>query len=89
MLDRAGNTEPQRVRLIGGVTDLRLFFLDQPGNLGAASRGVSIDTRNWPESWAPDPMPSGSELAPPLALELVVQLDGLGEVRSLHVLPSQ
>ena len=25
----------------------------------------------------------------PLALELALQLDGLGEVRSLHVLPSQ
>ena len=89
VLDRAGNTEAQRVRLLGGVTGLRLFFLDQPGNLGAASRGVSIDTRNWPESWAPDPMQSGDALAPPLALEWVLQLDGLGEVRSLHVLPSQ
>ena len=87
VLDRAGNTEPQRVLLLGGVTDLRLFFLGDPANLDAASRGVSVNTRAWPESWAPDPMQSGHQLSPPLAVEIALELDGLGTVRSLHALP--
>lgn len=87
VLDRAGNTEAQRLLLLSGVTDLRLFFLDDPDNLGAASRGVAVDSRNWPESWAPDPMQPGDDLSPPLAVELALELEDLGTLRSLHALP--
>lgn len=87
VLDRAGNTQAQRVRLLSGVTDLRWFFLDSIDNLGAASRGVGINSRAWPESWIADPVQPGDTLPPPLAVELALELDGLGTLRSLHALP--
>ncbi|PLW81932.1 type II secretion system protein GspJ [Kineobactrum sediminis] len=87
VLDRAGSTEPRRVLLLDGVRGLRLSFLDAPASLGPGSRGTMIDTRNWPENWVMDTSQPGQQLAPPVALELVLELDDLGELRSLHALP--
>lgn len=87
VLDRATVTEPQRVLLLEGVTDLRLSFLDTPASLRPGARGTVVDTRNWPENWVADTSQPGVPLPPPAALELVLELDDLGELRSLHALP--
>lgn len=87
VLDRASVTEPQRVLLLEGVTDLRLSFLDAPGSLSPGARGTVVDTRNWPENWVADTSQPGVALPPPAALELVLELEDLGELRSLHALP--
>lgn len=87
VLDRASVTEPQRVLLLEGVTDLRLLFLDSPASLRPGARGTQVETRNWPENWVADTSQPGSELAPPAALELILEVEDLGELRSLHALP--
>ncbi|WP_116368646.1 type II secretion system minor pseudopilin GspJ [Parahaliea mediterranea] len=87
VLDRAPDTEPQRVRLLDGVTNLRLLFLGDIDALNPASRGTEVDTRAWPENWVanlgqPDALPP-----PPIALEVRLELEDWGEVRRLYVLP--
>ncbi len=87
VLDRASVTEPQRVLLLEGVTNLRLSFLDSAANLRAGARGTVVETRNWPENWVADTSQPGVALPPPAALELVIELEDIGELRSLHALP--
>lgn len=87
VLDRAGDTEPQRVRLLDGVLDLRLAFLNDVANLNPAARGTEVDTRNWPENWVVDTSRPGAELAPPVALNITLDLEDWGEVKRLYVLP--
>ncbi|WP_232059094.1 type II secretion system minor pseudopilin GspJ [Kineobactrum salinum] len=87
VLDRAGDTGGRRVLLLDGITGVRLLFLDNVDSLRPGSRGTAIDSRNWPENWIPDSSQPGLELAPPSALEVVLEIEGMGEVRSLYALP--
>jgi len=87
VLDRAGDTEPQRVRLLDHVIDLQLGFLADIDRLNPADSGTEVDTRNWPESWLADVGDPGAELSPPVALELTLELEDWGEVTRLYVLP--
>jgi general secretion pathway protein J len=87
VLDRAGNTEARRVLLLSGVEELRLYFLDDLASLNVGSDGNSIDTRRWPENWVADTSQPGTVLAPPVAVELVMQLEDWGEMRRLYALP--
>ena len=87
VLDRAANTEPQRVLLLSGVEELRLAFLPGLDALETGRRGQSIETRNWPESWVADSSQPGAGKPPPAALELRLELSDLGELRRLYVLP--
>jgi hypothetical protein len=47
-----------------------------------------IDDRNWRENWVLDVSQPDLELPTPAAIEIVLQLARLGEVRRLYVLPS-
>ena len=85
VLDRAGDTEPVSVMLLEGVEDFQLVFL--PSLDLAQGNASSLDTRQWPESWIPDSSQPGTELAPPLALQLSLQLSDWGEMRRLYELP--
>ncbi|GAB3287047.1 type II secretion system minor pseudopilin GspJ [Parahaliea aestuarii] len=87
VLDRAANTEPQRVRLLDGVTDLRLLFLRDIDALNPASRGTEVDTRAWPENWVANLSQPDVPLPPPVALEVLLELEDYGELRRLYVLP--
>ena len=49
--------------------------------------GRELETRNWPESWVADTSQPGTGIAPPVAVELRLRLEDLGEVRRLYVLP--
>lgn len=83
-LDRAVETEPQRARLLTGVDDFQLAFLDQSIEV----LGEELDTEDWHDSWGLSP---GTSVAvpPPQALEIVILLQDWGEVRWLYDLPLQ
>ncbi|MEM1112406.1 MAG: type II secretion system minor pseudopilin GspJ [Pseudomonadota bacterium] len=85
VLDRAASSEAQRVRLLDGVEDIRLAFLRSLEDLEPGNEGV--ETRNWPESWVADPSQPGLGIAPPVAIEITLELADYGELRRLYVLP--
>jgi len=87
VLDRAPETQAQQVRLLEGVEVLELVFL---GDLGAAERegrGLTLDTRGWQASWVADTSAPDLELSPPVALEIRLELEDLGELRRIYALP--
>ncbi|TXS96282.1 type II secretion system protein GspJ [Parahaliea maris] len=87
VLDRAAETEPLRVRLLDDVVDMRLLFLSDIGAVNPSARGTDIDTRAWPENWVANLSDPGVDLAPPIAVEVQLELEDWGEVRRLYVLP--
>ncbi|MEM8940909.1 MAG: type II secretion system minor pseudopilin GspJ, partial [Pseudomonadota bacterium] len=50
VLDRLGDREPVRVRLLRGVEDMEVRFLQDIQQL-QVSRDLKIDSRNWPRNW--------------------------------------
>ena len=87
VLDRAPETQPQEVRLLEGVEVLELVFL---GDLAAAERegrGLTIDTRGWQASWVADTSAPDIELSAPVALEIRLELEDIGELRRIYALP--
>ena len=87
VLDRAGDTEPYRMRLLQGVESLDLLFLESLSQVQPGGRGTQLDTRNWPDSWISDPSTPGSLVAPPVAIEVRLLLTDWGEMRRLYALP--
>ncbi|MEP5569357.1 MAG: type II secretion system minor pseudopilin GspJ [Halioglobus sp.] len=87
VLDRAGETITQEVALLEGVEELRVLFLENIAGVDTVGSGSELDSRNWPESWVPDTSQPGSVLNPPLAVELILQLDDWGEMRRIYALP--
>ena len=87
VLDRAPDTQPQEVKLLDGVEYLELLFLPTIAQAQATGDSLELETGNWPDSWAAEPGLPGSELAPPVALEITLQLDDWGEMRRLYALP--
>ncbi len=86
VLDRAGDTEPARVRLLDDVELVELRFLGSLEEVNAG-RGSDLDSRSWSENWIADTSQPGVELPVPLAVELTVQLTDWGELRRLYALP--
>jgi general secretion pathway protein J len=87
VLDRAGDSQPARVKLLDDVEYLELRFL---GNLGTVETGnddEGLDTSDWAENWVVDTSRPGAGLSPPVAIELRLQLDDFGEIRRLYALP--
>ncbi|MEP0203498.1 MAG: type II secretion system minor pseudopilin GspJ [Halioglobus sp.] len=86
VLDRSGDTQATRVRLLDDVAAVSLSFLDATASL-RLGRGTDIETRNWPENWIVDTSRPGELPSPPAAIELTIELDDLGELRRLYTLP--
>ena len=86
VLDRAGDSEGARVRLLDGVESLELAFLGSIDQL-RLGQGIAVDTRQWPENWVVDTSDPDAALAPPVALEITLRLVDWGEVRRLYALP--
>ena len=87
VLDRAGDTEPQSVKLLDGVEYLELEFL---GSLDAAQpegNSATLETSNWADLWVADTSNPDSTLSPPVVVQLSVQLTGWGAMRRLYELP--
>lgn len=86
VLDRTGDSEPQSALLLEEVEYLEVAFLESLSELPRDPDGDGLDTRDWPDSWVTDPA-AGADTAPPVAVELRLQLDDLGEIKRLYVLP--
>lgn len=85
VLDRAVDTEPRRLRLLEGVEEFELRFLDSLDSL-TVDRDLVVDTRNWARDWVAEPA-AQSAAEPPVALEIRLQIQGLGEVRRMYAIP--
>jgi len=88
VLDRAGDTEARSVKLLDDVEYLEPVFLRSLADAEAAGEGVTVDTRNWLDSWVVDTSGAGKSLGPPAAVEIRLQLADWGEMRRLYELPS-
>ncbi|MCX2981047.1 type II secretion system protein GspJ [Halieaceae bacterium IMCC14734] len=82
VLDRTDSNEPARVELLSGVERFEVAFLGPEQEL----REGDFDSRDWPRNWALDPLEQGV-LPPPEAVEIVIELAGMGELRRLYELP--
>lgn len=87
VLDRAGDTRPGRARLLEGVEAIDLAFLATLAEVETESDGEGLDTRDWAENWVPDNGASQAGILPPVAIEIRLQLNDLGEIRRLYALP--
>lgn len=87
VLDRSTDTPVQESLLLEGVEDLQVAFLGINTDPGGVRGTVALDTRNWPQSWVADPSTPGALLAPPLALEIRLEISDWGQMRRLYALP--
>ena len=87
VLDRAADTEPASVKLLEGVEYLDLAFLQSLAAVQSNREGSSLETRDWPDRWVVDTSDPGSVLAPPVALQITLQLSDWGEMSRLYELP--
>ncbi len=87
VLDRASDTAPREVKLLDDVEYLEIGFLGSLDAVQGRPDTVALDTRDWLENWVEDNSAPDTELPPPLALEIRLQLEDWGEMRRLYALP--
>jgi general secretion pathway protein J len=88
VLDRLGDSEPQRVKLLDGVEELTVAFVASVDAMDTQSDGKTLDTRNWVQNWPVDRGSVDVEVPPPAAVEVRLQLEDWGEISRLYELPS-
>ena len=69
------------------VHAFELRFLSSTARL-ESDRNDVIDRRDWQENWVADLSQPGQLPAPPVAVEVVMEIAGLGEIRRTYVLPT-
>ncbi|MEM8563128.1 MAG: type II secretion system minor pseudopilin GspJ [Pseudomonadota bacterium] len=87
VLDRAPDTEPRQVLLLDGVEVLELVFLGDLGSAQREGRSTTLDTRDWQANWVADTSATGLDVPAPVALEIRLELEDLGELRRIYALP--
>jgi len=87
VLDRVGDSRPQRVMLLDGVREMRVGFLASLDTVESGNDGKALDTRNWAENWIIDTSAPDADLPPPVAIEIRLELEGWGELTRLYELP--
>jgi len=87
VLDRVGDSKPQRVKLLDGVQEMRVVFLASLDTVESGNDGKTLDTRNWAENWIIDTSVPDADLPPPVAIEIRLELEGWGELTRLYELP--
>ena len=85
-VDLAIDAQLLRVRLLDGVEEMELRFLDRIDSL-RVDRSLVVDTRDWARSWIADPAADGALPPPPVALEIRLELADVGTLRRLYELP--
>ncbi|MEM9397954.1 MAG: type II secretion system minor pseudopilin GspJ [Pseudomonadota bacterium] len=88
VLDRLGDSEPVRVRLLDRVEELELRFLPEL-ELLQVDQSTQIDTRNWEQNWVVEPGTGLTPPDPPQAVEIRLLLEDFGELRRIYELPAQ
>jgi general secretion pathway protein J len=86
VLDLTAGTELIETLILDEVTRFEVRFLPALGMI-ESDRDDVIDRRNWQENWIADLSRPGLTPTPPAAVEVVLDISGLGEVRRLYVLP--
>jgi general secretion pathway protein J len=88
-LDRAVLVSVQRARLLDGVTELELRFLENVEAL-RVDRDLVVQTQNWARNWVAETGAALTALpAPPVAVELRLELEDVGTLRRLYELPQR
>ena len=87
VLDRTAGTEPVETAILEGVERFELKFLSSLSAV-ESDRNDVIDRRNWQDSWIADLSQPGQMPSPPAAVEVLMEVAGLGELRRTYVLPS-
>ena len=87
VLDRAPGTEAIETPVLEEVTRFEVRFLSSLDAL-ASDRNDVIDRRDWQDNWIADPSQPDLLPAPPVAVEVVLDIASLGEIRRTYVLPS-
>ena len=87
VLDRTAGTEAVETTLLDDIERFEVRFLPALSVL-ESDRNDVIDRRNWQDNWIIDFSQPGQLPAPPAAVEVVMGVVGLGEVRRTYVLPS-
>ena len=87
VLDRTAGTEPVETAILEGVERFELRFLSSLSAV-ESDRNDVIDRRDWRDSWIADLSQPGQMPSPPAAVEVLMEVAGLGELRRTYVLPS-
>lgn len=87
VLDRTAGTERIETATLDGVERFEVRFLSSLAML-EINRDDVVDRRNWQDSWVADLSRPDQRLSPPAAIEVTVEVSGLGEVKRLYVLPA-
>ena len=87
VLDRTAGTEPVETAILEGVERFELRFLPALSAI-ESDRNDVIDRRNWQDNWMADLSQPGQMPPPPAAVEVLLEVAGLGELRRTYVLPS-
>ncbi len=87
VLDRTAGTEPVETAILEGVERFELRFFPTLSAV-ESDRNDVIDRRNWRDSWIADLSQPGQMPSPPAAVEVLMEVAGLGELRRTYVLPS-
>ena len=87
VLDRTAGTEPVETAVLDDVERFEVRFLASL-SMVESDRNDVIDRRNWQDNWITNLSQPGQVPAPPAAVEVVMEVAGLGEVRRTYVLPS-
>jgi general secretion pathway protein J len=83
VLDRTDRNEPRRVALLDDVNRFEIRFLDRQTTL---QPGAEWELEKWPASWGTNSRESGL-VAPPLALAITLDIEGLGEITRFYEVP--
>jgi len=87
VLDITPGTERIETAVLDGVERFEVRFLPNVAAL-EINRDDVIDRRNWEDSWVADLSQPDQGLLPPAAVEVTMEVSGLGEVTRLYVLPA-
>ena len=87
VLDRSAGTEAVETAVLDDIERVEVRFLSALSVL-ESDRNDVIDRRNWQDNWITDLSQPGQLPAPPAAVDVGMEVVGLGEVRRTYVLPS-
>lgn len=87
VLDRTAGTEAVEMTVLDDVERFEVRFLPAL-SVVESDRDDVIDRRNWQDNWMTDLSRPEQLPAPPAAVEVVMEIVGLGEVRRTYVLPA-
>jgi len=87
VLDRTNAVEPNEVTLLEGVARFEVQFLEGVDQL-RINRGLELDRRYWSDNWLANVSDPDATLGLPLAVLILLEVDGWEAIERLYVLAS-